>query len=686
MQKRIAERYANRKRKGIFSFGAALFILYSCYFLTGTFGLAINAVGGFATLVWPPTGISLAALLLGGYRLWPAVTIAAFHVNYLAGASSLTAMGIAVGNTAEALLGTYLIQRGAEFVGNLERVSDITKLIGFGAIVSTMVSATCGVTTLVLGGTLSLSMFPSAWRTWWIGDALGNLVIAPLILVWGTRPSVPSRAPILEIIVYGVSFVFIVFVMCGFVPTKFPIGAPMQYLVFPHLIWAAFRIGLRGLVTTTFVLSSIAVWATSLGVGPFSEMLVETNLLYLQLYMAVIAVTGLVLGATVAARDLAEKMAKEQGERLRTVVENAMSGIITFDATGNVKEANPAAESIFGYEKDELPGKNINLLFAPQIRHRVEKAIHRIRSIQDQISVPQPSEVEAFRKNGDTFFCLFSVGRMLIGSRPMFTAIVHDISHRKFVERELLQRTSELEQSNQELEQVAIVASHDLGAPLRTIERLLERADRYLRDGVSQRALECMKHAKNGISNLHKTTEELLRHARFGEKRDKFIKVEVEELLKEVVENLRQLITETNAFVQWEHLPVIFADRSRIYHVFQNLVANAIRYHRQGVPPRISISYGEDEKEWTFHIEDNGVGIDEKVGQRVFLPYERLAQTAGNPGTGIGLTFCKTTIDFHGGRIWYRSQPGKGTIFSFTICKQQEQNTRRSWRTLSSVP
>jgi len=162
-------------------------VLCICYVATAKFGLSLDAVHNVATAVWPPTGIALMALVLGGCHLWPGITCGAFLVNLWAGAPVPVACGIALGNTLEALVGALLLQRLVGFSPALDRLQDVLSLVVLAAVLSTLVSATLGVTSGWLGGMIPAATLGKAWRTWWLGDAMGDLVVAPLLFVWSGR-------------------------------------------------------------------------------------------------------------------------------------------------------------------------------------------------------------------------------------------------------------------------------------------------------------------------------------------------------------------------------------------------------------------------------------------------------------------------------------------------------------------
>lgn len=279
-------------------YAAELLVLAALYVAAARIGLAIDAVAGFATLVWAPSGIALTALLLRGYRLWPGIALGALVANTLTGAPLLTALGIATGNTLEALLGTYALLRISGFRTSLDRVRDVLGLIVLAGALSTMVSATIGVTSLYLGGIVSPADLGRAWRAWWVGDLIGDLLVAPALLVWArsSRERPPSRRW-LEIGVLAASVMVISALIFGRTPTARPDSFQQAYLIFPLLIWAALRFGQRGAATTAIVVSLVAVWGTANGHGPFVQPVLYESLFALQTFMGVTAATFLVLGA-----------------------------------------------------------------------------------------------------------------------------------------------------------------------------------------------------------------------------------------------------------------------------------------------------------------------------------------------------------------------------------------------------
>lgn len=282
---------------------AVLTGLAAIYFVAGTLGLRLAFLHPSASPVWPPTGIALAAFLVLGARVWPAVLAGAFLVNVTTAGSVATSIGIAVGNTLEGLVGAYLVNRFAAGRQAFDHARDVFKFAVLAAAVSTTVSATWGVTSLSLGGFARWAEYGSIWLTWWLGDAVGDLVVAPVVLLWGAQPRVRWRrgqaleaAALLACLVLAGQLVF-----GGLFPSETK-DYPLEFLCIPFFIWAAFRFGPRDAATAILLLSAIAITGTMRGFGPFVRETPNESLLLLQAFMGVASVMTLILAAVVLER------------------------------------------------------------------------------------------------------------------------------------------------------------------------------------------------------------------------------------------------------------------------------------------------------------------------------------------------------------------------------------------------
>jgi diguanylate cyclase (GGDEF)-like protein len=285
--------------------------LAALYFLTGKLGLTLAFVHPSATAVWPPTGIALAAFLLYGYDVWPGVLLGAFLVNITTAGSLPVCLGIAVGNTLEGLAGAYLVNKRAGGRNFTDRTQDILVFAILAGMFCTTISATVGVSSLVLGGFATRADAMSIWATWWLGDAVGAMVVTPLALLWISKPRLHWRWDqffealilLVGLIVAGL-VVFDGFLIAG------GKNYPLEYLCIPFLMWAAFRFGQREAATATVVLAGTAIWGTFHDLGPFGVGTRSDSFFLLQAFIGVVAIMTLSLAAVFAERQSAEAQAR----------------------------------------------------------------------------------------------------------------------------------------------------------------------------------------------------------------------------------------------------------------------------------------------------------------------------------------------------------------------------------------
>jgi PAS domain S-box-containing protein len=324
--------------------------------------------------------MALAALVLYGTCLWPGIAVGAFLVNWSIGAPLLVASGMALGNTLEALVGTLLLTRAVRVHPALDRLRDALGLIVLAAGLSALVSATIGVTSGWLGGLIPGAQYGNAWRTWWLGDAMGALVVAPLFLVW----SAPRRrawswrwlTEALALLVATGTLSLIVFGnILDLTPHNF------LYLVFPPLIWTAVRLGPRGAATATALVLASAIWGTTHGFGPFIQATLHDSLFMLQAFMGIVASTMLVLAAVTAERRQAAVAAHEQRQHLHVTLASIGDAVLVTDSQGRVTFLNPTAAALTGWTEAEALGQDITEVLQvinEHTRQTVENPVTRV--------------------------------------------------------------------------------------------------------------------------------------------------------------------------------------------------------------------------------------------------------------------------------------------------------------------
>jgi PAS domain S-box-containing protein len=287
------------------------------YFAAARLGLSLAFSIKQVTALWPPAGIALAALLLGGYRVWPAICLAAFAVNVLVGNSLWVAAGIAAGNTIGPLVARYALGRLRDFDPGLPRVRDVLGLIVLGAMPGAAICATNGAAMLALAAVIPWPAYGSVWRVWWAGDAMGVLVFAPLILSWAAQPrplwGMAARAEL--IVLFGGLLLTSLMAVAGF-SVHTATAFQLQYAVFPFIIWAGLRFGMRETGLAVALVTGLAVWGAIHDRGPFAIGNLDQRLILLEIFMAAVTVTGLILSAVKAERVRAERALQSANEEL----------------------------------------------------------------------------------------------------------------------------------------------------------------------------------------------------------------------------------------------------------------------------------------------------------------------------------------------------------------------------------
>lgn len=304
----------------------AIAVLAGVYVVAGKLGLLLAFVHASATAVWLPTGITLAAFLILGNRVWPGIFLGAFLVNISTEGSVATSIGIATGNTLEGVAGAYLVNRFAHGRRAFHQAQDVLTFAVLAGLTSTTISATFGVTSLALGGYADWINYGSIWLTWWLGDVAGDLIVAPFLILWCVNRRLQwSRAQLAEAALLCAVLILVTLVVFGGVFPS-PVGKyPLEYLCIPGLVWAAYRFGPRETATASIILAGLAIWGTLRGFGPFAVSVSNESLLLLQAFMGVTSVSALTFAAVVSKKRRIER----SRERLLRELEDALIQIKT---------------------------------------------------------------------------------------------------------------------------------------------------------------------------------------------------------------------------------------------------------------------------------------------------------------------------------------------------------------------
>jgi signal transduction histidine kinase/integral membrane sensor domain MASE1/ActR/RegA family two-component response regulator len=688
------------------------------YFLAAKAGLALASLVPQITLIWPPTGIALAAVVLLGLRVWPGIALGAFAANITTAEPFLTAACIALGNTLDAVVGGHLLAR-VQFRPRLGRLRDAAALVVLAAGLSTTISASVGVAALCAGGLQPWSEYGRLWQIWWLGDACGDLIVASLLLSWSVRPwrhwSPRQRAELA--LLWGVAALVAAAVfspLLGAVSRELP----LVYLAFPVVIVTALRHGSPGATLAVITTMGFALGGTLLGSGPFSRPTSTESLVLLQLYTSVLALTGLVLGALALERQRYDRqraamhaavsllsvpapLAEVGGKLLHAVCDKLewdVGALWAVDGSTQVLRCIGAwcrpdsgtadflvvSRSLTFAPGVGLPGRvwaagepawipdvvrdrnfpraaiaervgiHAGFGFPIGIGERVEGVIE---FFSRDVEEPDEALLEVVRSLG------VQLGQFLDRSRA--ERALHQS------QRELADHVAELAEAGRRKDEFLAMLAHELRNPLAPIAA----ASEILGDVESADA--SVTHARDilerQVQHMVKLIDDLLDVSRISRRK---IQLELADVsLAEVVEHaleVSRVWIEAQKHALAVTLPaetIVFrADLTRLAQALANLLNNAAKF----TPPggRIRLEADFDGEQVSIRVRDDGIGMEPEVLSRVFDLFFQSASTPDRThgGLGIGLTLARTLVEMHGGGLSARSEgSGQGSEFTMRL-------------------
>jgi len=754
-------------------------VLGAGYYIAGRLALLLAIPPGYAAPVWPAAGVALAGLLLLGNGAWPSIVIGSFFVNLFtafdgssaaAVAKSLSiAMSIGCGAALQAFAGASLIRRYAGFPNSLSRERDVYLFLAYGGPVSCLINAACGVATLAAAGLIPASEVLFSVGTWWVGDTIGFVLVAPALLIWLDRPLAVSlrrrltvTAP-LGVTLFGVVSLFIYAshreqrrivdqferqsdeliheIQGGFNRhiesvksvadlyasvesvdrAEFGRFARRQLERLPGawaLSWnprvaserrAAFEASVRGEGFAGYEIRELDAQGRLVRAAKRAE---YAPIAFIEPLAANRASLGFDLASDPFRRETLERARDRHAPSSVGPVsllqdEQAKTGLVIFMPVyrnalpvesvearrrnlrgylGAVVRTQPAVEAIvsdlervWGATRQGLPPIRIRISAggdpgdATALYETAGAYAYKTGGLRREapLSLAGRDWRIEFEISNAALRRLPSWGPWLILVTGLLISILLGIilltatGRAAEIEEEVVARTKELKRSNEDLEQFAYVASHDIQEPLRMVSSYTALLARRYRGKLGADADEFIAYAVDGAERMQSMIRDLLDYARIGKQRS-MQPTDCMKPLGEALKNLEAAVLESGAVVTFGPMPRLTVNSSLIAQLFQNLIGNAIKY-RSSASPVIEVSAKRVGAEWRFSVADNGIGLDMRFAGRIFVIFQRLQTRAEYPGNGIGLAFCKRIVDQHGGRIWVESEPGRGSTFTFTL-------------------
>jgi PAS domain S-box-containing protein len=656
--------------------GAAIALAY----VAGAYvGFRLAVVAEQITTVWAPTGIALAAVLLGGVRVWPAIWLGAFIANASTTAPLWTAFVIATGNTLEAIAAAWALAQVPNFDSAFRRVADVLAFVVIAALACTAISATVGVATLCVAGVQSWTRFGELWFDWWLGDTLGAIIIAPAIVT--TARVKWERPDAIKAVAFAGASLVITQLVFGRVLGTNP--HPLEYVIFPLIVAAAVTSGPAVTSLTVLGASALTIWHTVHGSGPFAGSELHDRLILVQVFMGVLAGTAFLLAAADAERRDTQRRERDAGLTLREadaalrenrdVLSLAMRG----GGMGAWSRNLVTNEVWWSRELEEIVGLRPGTFSSTEagffnVVHEDDRPAVR-KAIDDGVERQSDYIVEfRFKHASGEWRWMEGRGRAVYevdGSPRTLYGIGIDVTERKRAEMTLREAKIAAEAANELKDQFLATLSHELRTPLNVIlgyARLLQT--HAVRADDQQRAFDVI--ARNALAQSQ-LVDDLLDMSRIttGKFRLELQSIPVATVLGDALDGVKPAADAKGITLRLDIDPVagmVSADPGRLQQVFWNVLTNALKFTPAG--GSVSVSLHSDGAKVLVTISDTGTGISTEFLPFVFEPFRQAGGgfDRAHGGLGLGLAISRQLVELHGGTIDAAS-PGTGQGATFTV-------------------
>src|SRR5712691_3464745 len=685
--------------RGFARYVVILLTVAAAYFAVAKSGLALASIHPSATPIWPPTGLALAAVLLWGPRVWPAIFVAAFFANATTAGSTLTSFAIAACNTLEAIVNGYLIERWSGGRTTFDTPAGVAKFALIGLAPGTVISATIGVASLSLAGHADWASFAPIWLTWWLGDVGGALVITPVVVSWASGTRSPGRADLGEAAAIFVAACAVGLIAFSPLIEQSGYRAPLAFLAIVPLLWAALRAGQRDTATVALILSCFAVWGTVSGGGPFSQRTLNESFLLLLTFIISCSVPSLALSAEVEARrqteasllrtrdELEERIdertaalreanraLREAEQRARLLIEGVRDhAIFMLDPAGHVVSWNAGAARITQYGAAEIIGRHFGNFYTPEDRARGEpEQALRVAAQEGKCE----AEAWRLRKDGSRFWASVVIEAIRDDSGALvgFAKITRDGTERKQAQAALDEARETLAQSQkmEALGQLTGGIAHDFNNLLMIVSGHAEILRRRLSEPKVLHALDAIRSAASRGEGL---TRQLLAFARAKPLSPVVVDLgeRIEAVRAMLGSSLRGNIELDCEIPNW--IWPVEVDSGELELALVNIAVNARDAMPNGGKIALSaqnVTLAPDREPGglagdfvALAMTDTGEGIAPDVLPKIFDPF--FTTKAVGKGTGLGLSQVYGFAHQSGGGVAAKSEAGRGTVITMYL-------------------
>ena len=667
-----------------------LALLTVAYIASGRIGLLLAFANENASPVWAPTGLAIAALLLVGLRAWPAIALGAFIVNFVNTGSIAASLVIAVGNTLEALAGAWLTNRFARGRATFDSTADVLRFVVIAAGASA-IAASIGTAT-VIGDRLGTQADPAAiWLTWWLGDTVGAIVFAPMVVLWDRRPLLADFARRLPELV---ALLVVLALVAVAVFSPWPNGRPdFPVLIVPVLLWSAFRFGAWFTTICSALVVMMAVYGTLRGWGPFGRWAPNDALLILQAFVGMTTTMMLSVAAEVSRRRNVERDLRQLNDDLEHTVTDRTDELLKVNE--RLIEAQQVAhvgswEWDIGADRvwwsDEMyriygiqPGAPIGYDTFLQRLHRDDRPL--VDAIVRQAMIdgrPFAFDHRVIRDDG-AVRVLYGAGHVIFdsSSRPIrMVGIGHDITERKEAEeaRALLiqeqARRQEAEESSRAKDQFLAILSHELRTPLNAALGWAHMLREMPRDApATERAIETIYRNLMIQTRLVSDIVDVSRIAK-GALTIESAPVDLASIINSAMDMVREPARVKRVTLE-SHVGgeavALTGDSKRLEQVFWNLLSNGVRFGREGGLVRVHAEL--DGESIRVTVEDDGPGIDPEFLPYVFEPFRQAdaSPRRAHDGLGLGLAIARHLVELHGGSMAAGNAARGGAVLTVVL-------------------